>query len=79
MTAKRKSKAHRQAWWASLTADEREAYIQRTQARREARPNATAREATARLELAQLAGCFMYEVPDSDVAARLLEQEGARP
>jgi hypothetical protein len=76
MTGKRRTKAQRQAWWASLTEDEREAYIQRSQARKEAHPNATAREATARLELAQLRGCFMSDIPDEDVAARL--REGAR-
>lgn len=76
MAAKRRSKAQRQAWWASLTPDERESYIEKSQARKEARPNATAREATARLELAQERGCFMVDIPDEDVAERL--REGAR-
>lgn len=68
-----RSKAQRQAWWASLTPEEQSAYIERTQQRKAEQPNAAAREATARLEIAQARGIFMYEVPDEDVAAKLRE------
>lgn len=71
-----RTKAQRRAWWAGLTPAEQSAYIESVQARREAEPNAAAREATARLALAQELGIFTFEVPDELVEQRLRETEG---
>jgi hypothetical protein len=67
----KKTKAQRQAWWASLSPQEQDDYIARTQERKATAPNAAAREASARLDLATERGCFMGEIPDADVAERL--------
>lgn len=71
----RRSKAQRQAWWASLTPDEQAGYIERRAARRSANPSPEALEATARVTLANEMRCFMDEVPDEDVAARMKEMQ----
>jgi hypothetical protein len=78
MPGKRRTKAQRREWWASLTAEQQGEYIESAQQRKAATPNAAALEASARLDLATERGCFMSEVPDEDVAARLLEMSGAR-
>lgn len=71
--AQRRTKAQRQAWWASLTPDEKAAYIERRAARRSANPSRVALEAMARVDLANEMHVFMHEVPDEDVAARMRE------
>jgi predicted Fe-S protein YdhL (DUF1289 family) len=68
---RRRTKAERQAWWASLTPEEQDAYIERVKARKGESP--AAREASARLDLAEERHCFMADVPDEDVAVRLTE------
>ena len=78
MAGKRKAKADRQAWWASLTADEQSAYIDRAKQRKVANPSRETREACARLDLATERGCFMTEVPDEDVIARLAKTTTVR-
>jgi len=70
----KRTKAERQAWWASLTPAGQDAYIAKAQARRGNSP--AAREASARLDLAEERHCFMSDVPDEDVAARM--EENAR-
>jgi hypothetical protein len=67
----KKTKAQRRAWWASLSPEEQDEYIVRAQERKAASPNAAAREASARLDLATERGCFMSEIPDVDVAEQL--------
>lgn len=47
------------------------AVIELKNARKAARPNRAALEASARLDLATERGCFMREVPDADVAERM--------
>lgn len=69
----RRSKAQRQAWWASLTPAEQAAYIEQRAARKSANPSPAALGATARVTLARERHCFMDEVPDEDVAARMRE------
>jgi hypothetical protein len=67
----KKTKAQRRAWWASLSPAEQDEYIAGVQERKATEPNAAAREASARLDLATERGCFMREIPDADVAERL--------
>lgn len=74
----KRTKAKRRAWWASLSPEEQDAYIARTQERKASSPNAAAREAGARLDLANERGGFMGEVPDADVAERLAQPDAAR-
>lgn len=70
----RRSKQQRRACWASLPPDERAAYATRKIAEKAAAPpSAAALEAAARLDIATERGCFMTEVPDEDVTARLAE------
>ena len=73
-----RSKEERQAWWASLPPAERDAWIERRQARKEAEraahPSYEVREATARLDLATEQGCFMRDIPAADVAARMQQE-----
>lgn len=71
-----RTKKQRQAWWASLTPAEQAAYIERSAARRTANPSREALEAMARLDLATECGCFMADVPDEDVTARMCEMTG---
>jgi hypothetical protein len=76
MTApRRKTKAERQAWWASLSPQEQAAQVERWQARKAAKRSETTREAEARLDLANERGVFMAAVPDEDVAARLAAED----
>ena len=72
-----KPRAQRQAWWASLSPAERDAYIQRRAARKARQPNTTALEAMARVDLANELGVFMAEVPDADVQARIRQMRTA--
>ena len=72
---RRRTKAQRQAWWASLSAEEQAAYIERRAARKSAHMSPAALEATARVTLANERHCFMHEVPDEDVAARMREMQ----
>jgi hypothetical protein len=69
----RRTKAQRQAWWASLTPAEQAAYIERRAAYKSAHMSPAALEATARVTLAREQHCFMAEVADEDVAARMRE------
>jgi hypothetical protein len=71
-----RTKEQQRAWWAALSPGEREAYIAHIQARKAATPNAVALEASARLDIAIERGCFMTEVSDQDVAARLAGRRG---
>ena len=72
-----RSKEERQAWWASLPPAERDAYIERRQARKEkertSNPSHEVAEATARLDLATERGCFMRDISAADVAVRIEE------
>jgi len=64
-------KQARRNWWASLTPDEQAAYIERKNAAKAANPSQQAREAAARLELADERHCFMSDISDEDVRARM--------
>lgn len=75
LTVPHRTKAQRQAWWASLTSAEQAAYIERRAARKSANPSPVALEATARVTLANEMHVFMDEVPDEDVAARVREMQ----
>jgi hypothetical protein len=75
---RRKSRAQRREWWASLTAGQQGDYIDAAQLRKASRPNAAALEASARLDLAAERGVFMVDIPDAAVAARLLEMKGTQ-
>jgi hypothetical protein len=70
-----RSKAARQAWWASLTSAEKAAYVERKTAQREgeraAHPSYAHQEANARLDLATERGCLMRDIPAADVAERI--------
>ena len=57
------TKQQRREWWANLRPAEQQAYIEKVQRRKAQKPNAEAREASARLDLATEIGCFMREVP----------------
>lgn len=65
-------KQKRSKWFASLTAEQRTAYVEKKIAEKADRPpSAEALEACARLDLATERGCFMREVPNADVQERL--------
>lgn len=68
-----RTKAQRQAWWASLSPTEQAAYIERRAAWKSTHMSPAALEATARVTLANEMHVFMDEVPDEDVAARMRE------
>jgi len=63
----------RPTWWQALTPAEQKAYFRARAAerRRLSSGDWRRREATARLDLALERGCFMREIPDADVAARM--------
>jgi hypothetical protein len=65
----------RQAWWASLTSEQKAAYVERKTAGREEKrvvsPGYQHQEANARLDLAEERGCFMRDIPAADVAERI--------
>lgn len=73
-----RTKAQRSKWFASLTPEQRAAYVDRKVAEKAARPpSRETQEANARLDLATERGCFMRDVPDADVQARLAQQHDA--
>jgi hypothetical protein len=68
-----KSKAKRREWWATLTTAEQAAYVEKKLAEKATKPlSGEALEASVRLDLANERGCFMSEIPDADVAERIL-------
>lgn len=78
MTGMARTKAQRSKWFASLTPEQRAAYVNRKVAEKAARaPSREAEEASARLDLAQERGCFMRDVPDADVQARIAQEHDA--
>jgi hypothetical protein len=73
-----RTKQQRSKWFASLTPEQRAAYVDRKVAEKAARaaraPSRETQEASARLDLATERGCFMGAIPDADVQARLAQQ-----
>lgn len=78
MTGMARTKAQRSKWFASLTPEQRAAYVDRKVAEKAARaPSRETQEANARLDIAQERGCFMRDVPGADVQARIAQERDA--
>lgn len=73
-----RARSTRSKWFASLTPEQRAAHVERKIAQKAERaPSRETQEANVRLDIANERGCFMRDVPDADVHARIAQERDA--